>query len=61
MKQTKNPLVSLEINDKVIHLKENKVSPFLKPFVKYINLFLTQNFTHIFQQNSSLSITITEA
>src|SRR6266540_2262001 len=58
MKQTKDLLISLEINGKVIHLKESEVPSFLKLFIKYTNPFLFQNTTQTLQQpdNSSFSM-----
>ena len=61
MEQTEDPLVSLEINSIVTHLKENEVPLPLKQFIKHVNSSSSQDTTPTLQQPSNSSPSTAEA
>src|SRR6266542_6208501 len=61
MEQTEDPLVSLEINSIVTHLKESEVPPPLKPFIKHVNSSSSQDTTPTLQQSANPSPSTAEA
>src|SRR6266545_8027375 len=61
MEQTEDPLVSLEINSIVTHLKENEVPPPLKKFIKHVNSSSSQDTTSTLQQSADSSPSTAEA
>src|SRR6266498_533400 len=52
MEQTEDPLVSLEINSIITHLKESEVPPSIKQFIKHINPSSSQDTTQTLQQSA---------
>ena len=61
MEQTEDPLVSLEINSIVTHLKESEVPPPLKKFIKHVNPSSSQDNTPTLQQSADSSPSTAEA